>query len=78
MGDVKLSSLLGAGLGVFVIPAMFVGFFAAFVPAALLLVRHGKEARKQAIPLGPFLALGAVVALFWGGAILDWYKQVAA
>lgn len=78
MGDVKLSAFIGAGLGVFVIPAMFIGFFAAFVPAALLLVRHGKEARKQAIPLGPFLALGAVVALFWGGAILDWYKQLAA
>jgi prepilin signal peptidase PulO-like enzyme (type II secretory pathway) len=78
MGDVKLSAFLGAGLGVSVIPAMFVGFFVAFVPAALLLVRHGKEARKQAIPLGPFLALGAVVALFWGGAILDWYKQLAA
>ena len=78
MGDVKLSALLGAGLGVSVIPAMLVGFFVAFIPAALLLVRHGKEARKQAIPLGPFLALGAVVALFWGGAILDWYKQLAA
>ena len=77
LGDVKLSALMGAGLGVSVIPAMFVGFFVAFVPAALLLVRHGKEARKRAIPLGPFLALGAVVALFWGSAILDWYKQLA-
>ena len=77
MGDVKLSALLGAGLGVAVIPAIFVGFFAAFLPAAILLVRHGKEARKQAIPLGPFLALGGVVALFWGGAILDWYKQLS-
>ena len=78
MGDVKLSAFIGAGVGVYVIPAMFIGFFAAFVPAAGLLVRHGKGARKQAIPLGPFLALGAVVALFWGGAILDWYKQLAA
>ena len=77
MGDVKLSAFLGAGLGVSVIPALFVGFFVAFVPAALLLVRHGTEARKQAIPLGPFLALGGVVALFWGDAILDWYKQLA-
>lgn len=77
LGDVKLSALLGAGLGVSVIPALFVGFFAAFVPALLLLFRHGREARRQAIPLGPFLALGAVVALFWGGAILDWYKQLA-
>jgi leader peptidase (prepilin peptidase) / N-methyltransferase len=77
MGDVKLSAFLGAGLGVAVISAMFVGFFVAFVPAALLLVRHGKEARKRAIPLGPFLALGGVVALFWGGAMLDWYKQLS-
>lgn len=77
LGDVKLSALLGAGLGLSVIPAMFVGFFVAFVPAAVLLVRHGGEARKKAIPLGPFLALGGVVALFWGGAILDWYKQLA-
>ncbi len=74
MGDVKLSVLLGAALGVAVIAAMFVGFFAAFVPAAFLLFRHGKEARKKAIPLGPFLALGGVVALFWGDAILDWYR----
>lgn len=74
MGDVKLSAFLGAGLGVSVVVAMFVGFFVAFVPAAVLFVRHGKEARKSAIPLGPFLALGGVVALFWGDAIFDWYK----
>ena len=74
MGDVKLSALLGAGLGISVIVAMFVGFFVAFVPAAVLFARHGKEARKAAIPLGPFLALGGVIALFWGGAILDWYR----
>ena len=76
MGDVKLSALLGAGLGVSVIVAMFVGFFIAFVPAVVLFVRHGREARKSAIPLGPFLAIGGVVALFWGDAILDWYREL--
>jgi leader peptidase (prepilin peptidase)/N-methyltransferase len=76
LGDVKLSALLGAELGVSVIVAMFIGFFVAFVPAAVLFVRHGKEARKSAIPLGPFLALGGVVALFWGDAILDWYREL--
>ena len=76
MGDVKLSALLGGGLGISVIPAMFVGFFAAFVPAAVLFARQGREARKSAIPLGPFLALGGVVALFWGDAILDWYRDL--
>jgi leader peptidase (prepilin peptidase)/N-methyltransferase len=78
MGDVKLSALLGAGLGVSVVAAMFVGFFVAFVPAAILLVRHGREARKSAIPLGPFLALGGVVALFWGEGILDWYRELGS
>jgi leader peptidase (prepilin peptidase)/N-methyltransferase len=78
MGDVKLSALLGAGLGISVIVAMFVGFFIAFVPAAVLFARHGREARKSAIPLGPFLALGGVIALFWGDAILDWYKDLGA
>jgi len=74
MGDVKLSALLGAGLGISVIVAMFVGFFAAFVPAAVLFAQHGKDARKSTIPLGPFLALGGVVALFWGDTVLDWYR----
>jgi len=78
MGDVKLSTLLGAGLGVAVLPAMFVGFFAAFVPALAMVFRQGSDARKKAIPLGPFLALGGVVALFWGDAILDWYRSISA
>jgi leader peptidase (prepilin peptidase)/N-methyltransferase len=73
MGDVKLCLLLGGGLGVPVIVALFLGFIAAFFPAAALLIRHGRAARKSAIPLGPFLALGGVVALFAGQAILDWY-----
>jgi leader peptidase (prepilin peptidase)/N-methyltransferase len=76
LGDVKLSALLGAELGISVIVAMFVGFFVAFVPAAVLFVRHGKAARTAAIPLGPFLALGGVVALFWGDVILDWYREL--
>ena len=73
MGDVKLAAFLGAGLGASVVVAVFTGFLAAFVPAAVLLIRHGRAARKQAIPLGPFLALGGVIALFAGSAILDWY-----
>lgn len=76
MGDVKLSAFLGAGLGATVAIGMFIGFFVAFVPAAVLLVRRGAAARKQAIPLGPFLALGAVVALFAGPEIWDWYRQL--
>jgi len=78
MGDVKLAALLGAGLGVSVVVALFIGFLAAFVPALALIVRHGGAARKRAIPLGPFLALGGIVALFAGDAILDWYTGLGA
>jgi leader peptidase (prepilin peptidase) / N-methyltransferase len=78
MGDVKLALFMGTGLGLSVVVAAFLGFVAAAVPAIVLLVRHGSAARKRAIPLGPFLALGAVVALFAGDAILDWYWDIGS
>ena len=73
MGEVKLALLLGAMLGASVTVAMMIGLFAALIPSAVLLSRHGASARKMAMPLVPFLSLGAVVALFFGGAILDAY-----
>ncbi len=73
MGDVKLASLLGAMLGATVSVALFVGFLAALVPAVVLFARHGSAARKMAVPLVPFLSLGAVGALFAGERLLDGY-----
>jgi leader peptidase (prepilin peptidase) / N-methyltransferase len=73
MGDVKLTLLLGAMLGGLVAVALFVGFVAALVPSAVLFARHGSSARKMALPLVPFLALGAVVALFAGDGLLSEY-----
>jgi leader peptidase (prepilin peptidase)/N-methyltransferase len=49
------------------------GMVAALAPGLVLLARHGKAARKMGIPFGPFLALGSVVALFWGDRLLDAY-----
>ena len=73
MGDVKLALLMGAALGKLVSVALMVGMISALVPAVVLLARHGSKARKMGIPFGPFLALGSVVALFFGDAILGWY-----
>jgi leader peptidase (prepilin peptidase) / N-methyltransferase len=73
MGDVKLALLMGAALGKTVAVALMIGMVAALVPAVVLLARHGSKARKMGIPFGPFLALGSVVALFWGDALLDAY-----
>jgi leader peptidase (prepilin peptidase) / N-methyltransferase len=73
MGDVKLALVMGAMLGRTVTVALMVGMVAAVVPSLVLFARHGARARKMGIPLGPFLALGSVVALFWGHALLDAY-----
>ena len=73
MGDVKLTLLLGAVLGASVSVALMLGLFAALVPAAVLVSRHGAAARKMGVPLVPFLASGAVVTLFFGERILDAY-----
>lgn len=73
MGDVKLALLLGAMLGASVTVALMIGLFAALIPSAVLVSRHGASARKLGVPLVPFLSLGAVVALFVGDAILNAY-----
>jgi leader peptidase (prepilin peptidase)/N-methyltransferase len=73
MGDVKLALLMGAALGRTVPVALMVGMLAALVPSVVLLVRHGSKARKMGIPFGPFLAIGSVVAIFWGHDILHAY-----
>ena len=73
MGDVKLAAFLGAWLGVTVIVALFAGSLLALIPAIVILAVRGKEARKIGIPYAPFLAGGAVIALFFGDAIMDWW-----
>jgi leader peptidase (prepilin peptidase) / N-methyltransferase len=64
MGDVKLAVFLGAALGEAVVVAIAVAVMAAFFAAIAILIRNGADARKSAIPFGPFLALGAAVAVF--------------
>ena len=75
LGDVKLALVLGAVLGASVVPALAVAFAAGALLGAVLLVRLGRSARTMAIPFGPFLAAGALVALWFGPALLDWYAD---
>ena len=73
-GDVKLAFVLGLFLGRDVGPAMFVALIAGTLVGAAVIARKGMaEGRKTAVPFGPFLALGAVVALFAGEAMVEWY-----
>ena len=75
MGDVKLALLLGVVLGRTVPVALLTGMLAALVPSFVIIAKHGRAGRKMAIPFGPFLALGGVLALFAGDTILDWYLK---
>ncbi len=73
MGDVKLAAVMGLYLGRSVAPALLIAFAAGSLVGLALIARHGAEARKQAVPFGPFLAFGGVVGLLAGDQIVDWY-----
>jgi len=76
MGDVKLALLIGALLGATTPVGIMLGLLLALIPSVVLLARHGTGARKFGIPFAPFLAAGAVVALFAGEPILHAYLGV--
>ena len=71
-GDVKLALCMGVYLGPAVVPALFLGFLSGAVVGVVLIGGRRGDA-KTAIPFGPFLAAGAVLALFFGGALIDAY-----
>ena len=75
MGDVKLAAVIGLVFGS--LGLRFVGVAAA---AAIVLGGLGAvgalamgRGRKSAIPFGPYLAAGAVVAGLWGEPLASWY-----
>ena len=72
-GDGNLALLLGAVLGASIVPALFVAFALGAILGVALLARFGSRARKMAVPFGPFLAAGALVALWFGPSMLGWY-----
>jgi leader peptidase (prepilin peptidase)/N-methyltransferase len=73
LGDVKLAATMGLFLGRNVGPAILVALLAGSLVGLAMIARHGASARKQAIPFGPFLALGGVVGLLLGDQMVDWY-----
>jgi leader peptidase (prepilin peptidase) / N-methyltransferase len=74
MGDVKLAGMLGLLLGKAVAPALLIALLSGTLVGAVVIARKGAKAgRKTAIPFGPFLALGALVAVFVGPQLVDLY-----
>jgi prepilin signal peptidase PulO-like enzyme (type II secretory pathway) len=66
MGDAKLGFLLGLALGSKTLGATLIAFAGLLVAALYILATRGASARKDAIPFGPFLALGGILAFFLG------------
>jgi leader peptidase (prepilin peptidase)/N-methyltransferase len=74
MGDVKLAGVLGLFLGRSVAVALLVGVLSGALFGAAVMARLGvAQGRKTAVPFGPFLALGGIVALFAGPALVHLY-----
>jgi leader peptidase (prepilin peptidase) / N-methyltransferase len=73
LGDVKLTATMGLFLGRAVAPALLIALLAGSAVGLALMARHGSQARKMAIPFGPFLALGGVVAMLAGDQLIDLY-----
>lgn len=80
MGDVKLAGFIGLGLGYLgwghLWVGLFLGFFGGGVIAALLLALRLRT-RKDHIPFGPWLAIGALLALLAGRPIIDTYLRLS-
>ena len=72
-GDVKLLAMIGAFLGwkAVILTILLSSFIGSIVGITLMLIK-GRDF-KYAIPFGPFLAVGAVIALFWGEEMIRWY-----
>mgnify|MGYP002775187749 FL=1 len=75
-GDAKLAAMMGAWLSWKYL--LLAGFLAcalgAFVGGGAIAL--GWLNRRQPMPFGPFLALGALLTIFWGRAIISTYMQI--
>ena len=77
-GDIKLIAMIGAFLGwKLMLLTILLGAMTGSIVGLSLMIFKGKS-RKYAVPFGPFLSLGAVVSLFIGQAIWDWYQRLGA
>ena len=75
-GDGKLAALLGAWLGWqgMLLSSFLACALGAFIGGGAIFL--GLLSRRTPIPFGPFLALGAAIALFWGDRLINGYLQL--
>jgi leader peptidase (prepilin peptidase) / N-methyltransferase len=76
-GDVRLAAVIGVGLGWLGPGTALLGFFLGFLLGAVIgvgLILAKRIGRQSPIPFGVFLAAGAALAIYFGDAILRWYR----
>ena len=71
-GDVKLMAMVGAFIGVW--KGLLVTLVLAPLSGAVIGLALKMKTGKEIIPFGPFLAAAALAAVFWGDAMIAWYR----
>jgi leader peptidase (prepilin peptidase)/N-methyltransferase len=77
MGDVKLVGMIGLFLGRAVVIALLVALVASVLTGLAIASRRGvRRARKTALPFGPYLAVGGIIAAVAGDPIIHAYLHM--
>ena len=77
-GDVKFAAALGLMVG---FPGILMALWISVIGVgifAIILILTSKKGRKDTIPFGPFMAVGAAVVLIAGPDIINWYQDLAS
>lgn len=75
-GDLPFAAMIGVFLGLRATVVALFGAVVVGVVVGLLLRWFGRTQRGQQIPFGPFLAVGALIGLFVGAEVFDWYVSL--
>jgi leader peptidase (prepilin peptidase)/N-methyltransferase len=80
-GDVKLAGLLGLYLGWLSWSSVWIGTLTGFVlggGVGVALLATKRATRKTALPFGPYMLAGALLAVFLAGPVGSWYASLLA
>ncbi len=80
-GDIKLLAMIGAAIGPKgVLFTLFAGsVLGTLIGGAVILNKkspEGSPKRQIKLPFGPFLSMGAIVYIFWGEQLMQWYARI--
>ena len=75
-GDMRIGAFMGLMLGWHLtIVALVISYiFGSIISLSLLATK--KATGKTAIPLGPFLVFGTMIAFFYGSKLIEWYLLI--